>query len=289
MLLKKFSKGLNVTYLQYGLKIMCINPGNIDGIFGDNTLNAVKKFQYKFGLNVDGIIGNNTWNKIKSQIKPIQSELRKRGYSIAVDGVAGPDTYNAILKFQKKQGLLPDGMVGTNTKIKLFNSNCNCFGEKSHISCKNLVSAACVDFIKTYEAFYSVPYYDVGGVLTIGYGSTHGSIIKKPCVTKTEATQALFQEINSIAKTIKSDLNSKKVTLNQHQFDALCSFAYNCGVNGLKNSTLYTRICKGIRDSSLKTNFESYNKVNGSLCNGLLNRRRDEYEMFMYGDYKRNH
>ncbi|MCI5745366.1 MAG: peptidoglycan-binding protein [Erysipelotrichaceae bacterium] len=38
----------------------------IDGIFGNNTRNAVKQFQSKYKLSVDGIVGCNTWKKITS-------------------------------------------------------------------------------------------------------------------------------------------------------------------------------------------------------------------------------
>lgn len=36
----------------------------LDGIFGNNTLNAVKDFQRKYGLVVDGIVGKNTFAKL---------------------------------------------------------------------------------------------------------------------------------------------------------------------------------------------------------------------------------
>ena len=37
---------------------------SVDGVFGDNTLSAVKDYQQKNGLSVDGIVGNNTWGKL---------------------------------------------------------------------------------------------------------------------------------------------------------------------------------------------------------------------------------
>ena len=64
-LLKKGSKGDLVNYLQYKLLSRMYNPGTIDGIFGNNTLNALKQFQKDNGLSVDGIAGPNTWAKLK--------------------------------------------------------------------------------------------------------------------------------------------------------------------------------------------------------------------------------
>ena len=42
--------------------------GNIDGIFGNNTRNAVISFQRAFGLSSDGIVGKNTWNALMPYI-----------------------------------------------------------------------------------------------------------------------------------------------------------------------------------------------------------------------------
>lgn len=54
------SRGSEVTQIQTKLKRWGYYNGNIDGIFGTQTLNAVKYFQRKNGLTVDGIAGKNT-------------------------------------------------------------------------------------------------------------------------------------------------------------------------------------------------------------------------------------
>ncbi|WP_191980862.1 peptidoglycan-binding protein, partial [Clostridium haemolyticum] len=123
MLLKKGMQNNSITYIQYGLRITCINPGNVDGIFGENTYIGVKKLQQRFGLTVDGIVGPGTWEKLKSQIKPIQSALNDHNYNIAVDGVAGSRTIDAVKHFQNNHKLSADGMVGAATKAKLFSSS----------------------------------------------------------------------------------------------------------------------------------------------------------------------
>ena len=54
------SRGTEVTTIQTKLKRWGYYNGAIDGIFGTQTLNAVKSFQRKNGLTVDGIAGTQT-------------------------------------------------------------------------------------------------------------------------------------------------------------------------------------------------------------------------------------
>lgn len=54
-------KGPNVQYLQLALRRAGFDAGNIDGIFGTRTLDALLDFQRANGLTGDGIAGVNTW------------------------------------------------------------------------------------------------------------------------------------------------------------------------------------------------------------------------------------
>lgn len=49
-----------IKQIQQALKNKGLDPGEIDGIWGRNTIAAVKKFQMGNGLDVDGIVGPNT-------------------------------------------------------------------------------------------------------------------------------------------------------------------------------------------------------------------------------------
>ena len=63
-LLKKGCTGELVKRLQEILKAYGFNCGNIDGIFGDKTYNAVVAFQKSRGLAIDGVVGYNTWKAL---------------------------------------------------------------------------------------------------------------------------------------------------------------------------------------------------------------------------------
>lgn len=58
------STGGEVKEIQKRLKEWGYYSGNIDGIYGSKTYNAVKKFQKKNNLNVDGIVGEKTLNAL---------------------------------------------------------------------------------------------------------------------------------------------------------------------------------------------------------------------------------
>ena len=66
-LLKRGSRGAYVKFLQQKLESFLIPVGEIDGIFGVRTEDAVKDFQRQKGLVEDGIVGKNTWNALTAQ------------------------------------------------------------------------------------------------------------------------------------------------------------------------------------------------------------------------------
>ncbi|OOM70291.1 lysozyme RrrD [Clostridium puniceum] len=154
---------------------------------------------------------------------------------------------------------------------------------------ESFVSDECIDFIKSWEGFSATPYYDEVGVLTLGYGMTGEEIQGITEVAEGQATTMLKDWINNkYAPVIKSDLDSRGITLKQNEFDALVSFAYNCGTGGLLNSTLYRRICEGIRDNSLINNFQAWSNGGGRRIEGLFRRRTKEAAIFLNGDYTGN-
>ena len=63
--IRKGSRGEDVIYLQKQLTVLGYSVGDVDGIFGIKTLEAVKAFQTENGLAVDGIVGSKTWDELK--------------------------------------------------------------------------------------------------------------------------------------------------------------------------------------------------------------------------------
>lgn len=76
--------------LQMNLKYLGYYDGEIDGIKGEKTLNAIKQFQADNGLSVDGIAGQKTIDCIRAIIVADQQK-----FGVTVDGVAGEETTNA--------------------------------------------------------------------------------------------------------------------------------------------------------------------------------------------------
>ncbi len=157
--LNKGSRDPYVKILQYylyflsyfNLKLPYIS---VDGIFGDETRDAVLAFQSLYGLDVDGIVGRDTWDMIQNAYAGVLTSLpdEYRSYSsllypgyiittgasgkvveqlqtylktiaannpsipdVTVDGYYGEETKKAVLAVQKLEGIEQNGQVGVLT------------------------------------------------------------------------------------------------------------------------------------------------------------------------------
>ena len=98
---------------------------SVDGDFGTLTKAGVQAFQAAKGLASDGVVGDQTWPALVIQVssgsqgdavKALQSQIASRGASpLAIDGIFGPNTLEAVRQFQTWVGLTVDGIVGSNT------------------------------------------------------------------------------------------------------------------------------------------------------------------------------
>jgi lysozyme len=145
-----------------------------------------------------------------------------------------------------------------------------------------IISNACIDLVKSFEGFFSKPYLCPANVPTIGYGTILYPNGKKvtlkdyPC-TEAQAVEWMRFELNQKAKEVDA-MTSDAVT--QHQFDALVSFAYNCGSGALKGSTLLKRVNANPSDPTIIDAFLMWTKADGKTLNGLVRRRKAEAKLY---------
>jgi len=131
--------------------------------------------------------------------------------------------------------------------------------------------------LKGFEGLRLTSYYDLKGVLTIGYGHT-GMDVYKGQVISEERALLLFK--NDLSFFEKGILESVTVSLNENEFSALVSFTYNIGLGNFRSSTLLFFLNQGERSLSANQ-FLRWNHVNGIPIRGLTLRRYAEKALFM--------
>ncbi len=144
------------------------------------------------------------------------------------------------------------------------------------------VSKTGLELIKKYEGFRANPYKCPAGVPTIGYGATYypdGKRVKMTDapVTEKQATEMLKSMLVGFEKAVDTYCID---TINQNQFDALVSFAYNVGTNALKNSTLLKKLNVNANDPTIKDEFKKWVKAGGKTLKGLVTRRNEEADLY---------
>lgn len=133
-----------------------------------------------------------------------------------------------------------------------------------------------IDLIKEFEGFRTHAYQDMGGVWTVGYGTTRG-VDPHAVVTPAEAESLMRRDLGHIEGVITSCV---KVPLTQDQFDALACFAYNVGPGNLTTSTLLKKLNAG-DPTGAANEFLKWNHVGQQVVAGLTARRSAERDLFL--------
>ena len=159
--LRQGSRGQSVRLVQFWLKIArtvytSLRSVTVDGVFGEATTAAVKRFQSYFGLTSDGVVGRTTWQKLYEVYNDIANKLLsanlrpgeypgllRRGSTgtavrelqfylylmsayepsipaVSIDGSFGAATEAAVRAYQRFAGLTVDGVVGRTTWSSLY-------------------------------------------------------------------------------------------------------------------------------------------------------------------------
>jgi peptidoglycan hydrolase-like protein with peptidoglycan-binding domain len=145
-LLAKGDEGEEVRVLQERLRVAGYYYGNSTGIFGSITEEAVKRFQQAYKLDADGVVGSETERKLPASgigngedtpkarndgklqigdrgeaVRVVQEQLIKAGYLEGEpNGYYGPNTTDAVRRFQTANYLASSGVAGPTTRAKLY-------------------------------------------------------------------------------------------------------------------------------------------------------------------------
>jgi hypothetical protein len=124
----------DIAALQVAMRAVGLYPHSVDGISGPWTQGAVRTFQSQHALTVDGIAGPQTRAALGKRGKPklgkrpmhtgqrgwdvaaLQFLLHERGFAPGgFDGGFGPNTENAVRRFQSAAHISTDGIAGEAT------------------------------------------------------------------------------------------------------------------------------------------------------------------------------
>ncbi|WP_434684788.1 peptidoglycan-binding domain-containing protein [Pseudanabaena minima] len=169
------------------------NPGEIDGVKGAATTEAIIAAQTFYKLNADGEIGAQTIAALEADtyeanvsevspvkvtpinvansdnksdsIKNLQQLLSDRGfYGGAIDGINGPMTQEAIILAQKTYGLVADGVAGSLT-IAALESGSN-YVPKSNVASTKSDSIKNLQQLLSDRGFYGGAIDGINGPMT---------------------------------------------------------------------------------------------------------------------------
>lgn len=150
------------------------------------------------------------------------------------------------------------------------------------------ISQRGIGLIKSSEGLKLKAYLCPAGIWTIGYGFTKG-VRAGMTITKEQAEQRLIDELLTREKELNQILDKNNVVVNQNQFDALMDWCYNFspyrlehGGSGHGPTGILTRLMKKDYQGAAKELLR-WNKVGGVSSNGLIKRRKEEYDLFVEG------
>lgn len=135
-----------------------------------------------------------------------------------------------------------------------------------------------IALIKKWEGCKLDAYVCEAGKNTIGYGNTfyenNKAVKLGDKITKERAEQLLMNLLPRYEKVVNEKVS---VPLTQNQFDALVSHTWNSG----GSNTLFNLVNTNAPKEEIRKWFETkYIKGGGKVLQGLVNRRKEEADLF---------
>lgn len=157
------------------------------------------------------------------------------------------------------------------------------------------ISARALALLMALEGFRAMPYRDIAGVWTDGYGNTHGVVPGRP-VTEAQARATLIKHTENFGAQILKCLNREPT---QAQYDAFVLAAINFGIGAPGKasgfcwqksgspSTIVRRFNAGDEPGACLALMQ-WVYANKKYVQGLFNRRWQEYQLCLEGTYAWN-
>lgn len=131
------------------------------------------------------------------------------------------------------------------------------------------------ELIRKFEGCRLMPYMDMVGIWTVGYGSTT-EVVPGERISQAEAEDRLQEDVETAEKCIN---DAVKVPLTQNQFDALVSWVFNLGCKRFRQSTMLQKINEQKwQEASIE--LRKWDMAGGRQVDGLMRRRAAESKLF---------
>jgi len=132
---------------------------------------------------------------------------------------------------------------------------------------------------ESFEGCALIPYQDVAGVWTDGYGNTH-NVVPGQAITQAQAEADLLRNVADAVAAVNRLVH---IAMSQDEFDSLVDFTFNLGVGNFAGSTLLKLL--NARDIEGAANeFAKWDEAGGVVVAGLLRRRLAERALFVTPD-----
>lgn len=144
------------------------------------------------------------------------------------------------------------------------------------------INQATIDLIKEYEGFEAKAYKCPAGVWTIGYGTTAAADVgitpaAGMVIGKSEAEGYLHAALDKFSNQITPAI---KNPINENEFGAFLSLAYNIGATAFKKSSALRHFNAGDKVKAADAML-LWNKAGGKVLAGLVRRRTAERALFL--------
>ena len=139
------------------------------------------------------------------------------------------------------------------------------------------ISPRGLDLIRRHEGCRLQAYRCPAGILTIGIGHTGPEVTADMEIDEEEALALLASDVGGAEEAVMDHVH---VGLNQNEFDALVSLAFNIGGGAFARSTLLRLLNAGEREAA-GAEFARWTRAGPHVLPGLVARRAEERALFL--------